>query len=53
MLTPTSIAENGGVATVTATLDRQSTSPVTVTVSATAGTGAVAGDFTLSTTPLA
>ncbi len=53
VLTPTSrsITENGGVATVTATLDRQSTSPVTVTVSATAGTGAVAGDFTLSTTP--
>ena len=51
VLTPTSIAENGRVATVTATLDRQSTSPVTVTVSATAGTGAVAGDFTLSTTP--
>ena len=51
VLTPTSIAENSRVATVTATLDRQSSSPVTVTVSATAGTGAVAGDFTLSTTP--
>ena len=51
VLTPTSIAENSRVATVTATLDRQSSSPVTVTVSATAGTGAGAGDFTLSTTP--
>ena len=53
VLTPTSrsITENGGIATVTATLDRQSSSAVTVTVSATAGTGAVAGDFTLSTTP--
>ena len=52
VLTPTTIAETGGVATVTAMLDRQSASPVTVTVSATAGTGAVAGDFTLSTAPL-
>ncbi len=48
-LDPASIAENGGVATVTATLDRTSSVAVTVTVAAAAGTGAVAGDFSLST----
>ena len=48
-LSSASIAENGGVATVTATLDRQSTVAVTVTVAATAVSPAVAGDFTLST----
>ncbi len=48
-LDPASIAENGGVATVTATLDRTSSVAVTVTVGAAAGTGAVAGDFSLST----
>ncbi len=51
VLTPGSIGENGGVATVTATLDRQVAAAVTVTVSATAVAPAVAGDFTLSTTP--
>ena len=49
VLSSGSIAENGGVATVTATLDRQSTVAVTVTVAATAVSPAVAGDFTLST----
>ncbi len=48
-LSSASIAENGGVATVTATLDRQSSAPVTVTVAAAAGANAAAGDFTLST----
>ena len=48
-LSSASIAENGGVATVTATLDRTSSVAVTVTVVAAAGTNAVAGDFTLST----
>ena len=37
VLSSNSIAENGGVATVTATLDRQSTVAVTVTVAAAAG----------------
>ena len=48
-LSSNSISENGGIATVTATLDRQSTVAVTVTVAATAVSPAVAGDFTLST----
>ena len=50
-LSSSSIGENGGIATVTATLDRQSSIAVTVTVAAApvASTGAVAGDFTLST----
>ena len=50
-LSSNSIAENGGVATVTATLDRTSSVAVTVTVTAAAvaASGAVAGDFTLST----
>ena len=48
VLSSNSIAENGGVATVTATLDRQSAVAVTVTVAATAVSPAVAGDFTLS-----
>ena len=49
-LSSASISENGGVATVTATLDRQSSAAVTVTVAAAAvaSSGAVAGDFTLS-----
>ncbi len=49
VLSSSSIAENGGVATVTATLDRQSTVAVTVTVAAAAGANTAAGDFTLST----
>ena len=46
-LSSTSISETGGVATVTATLDRASSEAVTVTVSATGATAA-AGDFSLS-----
>ena len=48
-LMPTSISENGGSATVTARLSHTSGATTTVTVSATAVTPAVAGDFTLST----
>ena len=40
---------NGGVSTVTARLDRESSETTTVTVSATAVSPAVAGDFRLST----
>ena len=47
-LMPTSISENGGSATVTARLSHTSGETTTVTVSATAVTPAVAGDFTLS-----
>ena len=47
-LTPSSIAETSGVATVTARLSGASSAAVTVTVAAAAGTGAVAADFTLS-----
>ena len=51
VLGPASISENGGVSSVTATLSGPSSQPVTVTVAAAAvaSTGAVAGDFTLST----
>ncbi len=49
VLTPSSITETGGVSTVTATLSGVSSEAVTVTVGATAGTGAVAADFALST----
>ena len=48
-LSPTSISENSGVATVTAKLSGKSSQAVTVTVAAVAGTGAVAADFALST----
>ena len=48
VLTPTSISETNGVATVTARLSGASSAAVTVTVAAAAGTGAVAADFTLS-----
>ena len=51
-LSSNSIAENGGIATVTATLDRQSTVAVTVTVAAAAVSPAVAGDFTQTGTAL-
>ena len=44
-LSPSSIGENGGATTVTATLDRTSAVAVTVTVSASPGSGT---DFTLS-----
>ena len=47
-LMPTSINENGGSATVTARLDRESSETTTVTISATALFPAVAGDFALS-----
>ncbi len=49
-LSRTSIAESGATnsATVTASLDRASSAATTVTVSAAAGTNAVAGDFSLS-----
>ena len=46
-LSRSSIAEAGGVATVTATLDRASSVAVTVTVAAAPGTNAAVGDFTL------
>ena len=44
-LSSSTIAENGGVATVTATLDQASSVATTVTVAAAAGAGAVSGDF--------
>ena len=49
-LSPPSISESGASnsAAVTASLDRASTAETTVTVSATPGTNAAAGDFTLS-----
>ena len=46
-LNPDSIAENGGVSTVTATLNTASAEAFTVTVSAVAVDPAVTGDFTL------
>ena len=49
VLTPSSITETGGISTVTATLSGPSSESVTVTVAAAAGTGAVSGDFALST----
>ena len=48
VLSPSSISENGGVSTVTATLSGPSSEAVTVTVSATPVSPAVSGDFTLS-----
>ena len=47
-LTPPSIAEAGGVSTVTATLSHPSSAATTVTVSAAPVAPAVAGDFTLA-----
>ncbi len=49
VLSPDRISENGGVATVTATLDRASSQAITIAVSATPVSPAVEGDFTLST----
>ena len=49
LLTPDSIGENGGVSTVTASLDRTSSAVTTVTVSAMPVDPAVSGDFVLST----
>ena len=53
-LSSTSISENGGIATVTATLSGKSSAAATVTVTAAAvaSTGAVATDFTQSGTTL-
>ena len=48
VLTPASISESGGVTTVTATLSNPSANAVTVAVTATAVSPAVAGDFALS-----
>ena len=48
-LTPSTISENGGVSTVTATLSGTSSAEVTVTVSASADSPATNDDFTLST----
>ena len=48
VLTPSSIAENGGTSTVTATLSGTVSAALTLTVAAQAVTPAVAGDFTLS-----
>ena len=47
-LSSSSIGESGGTSTVTATLDRQSSVAVTVTVAASPVSPAVAGDFMLS-----
>ena len=47
-LMPTSISENGGSSTVTASLSHTSTATTTVTVSAAAVSPAVSGDFSLS-----
>ena len=47
-LSPSSISENGGEATVTATLDAASPATTTIMVTAATGTNAVAGDFALS-----
>ena len=48
LLSPASVSENGGVATVTATLSEASTAATTITVSAAAGTDTDSSDFTLS-----
>ena len=47
-LNPASVSENGGVATVTATLSHPSAAPTTLTVTASPMSPAVSGDFTLS-----
>ena len=48
VLTPDTIAENGGVSTVTATLDHPSSQDTTLTVTAAPESPAVAGDYGLS-----
>ena len=48
VLSPSSISENSGVSTVTATLDRPSGNSITVQISATATSPATAADFNLS-----
>ena len=52
VLTPSSVTENGGISTVTATLSHPSSEAVTLTVAASPGAGAVAGDFTQAGTTL-
>ena len=52
MLTPQMISENGGVSTVTATVSPASSEAFTVTVSTSAVSPAVAGDFMLTGTTL-
>ena len=52
VLTPPSIAEDGGVARVTATASPAWSEPFTVTIGAAAVSPAMAGDFTLSGTTL-
>ena len=47
-LMPDSIGENGGVSTITATLDRASSEETTVTVSASADSPAVSADYRLT-----
>ncbi|MYI25206.1 MAG: hypothetical protein F4109_07225, partial [Gammaproteobacteria bacterium] len=47
-LSPDSISENGGVSTVTASLNHKSSAVTTITVSAAPVSPAVSGDFTLS-----
>ena len=47
-LSSSSISENGGSTTVTASLDRASGEETSITVSAAPGTGATASDYTLS-----
>ena len=49
VLSPASISENGAISTVTATLSHTSSDPTTITVSASAVSPAVPGDYTLST----
>ena len=49
VLSPSSVSEDGGSSTVTATLSAESSADVTLTVSASAVSPAVSGDFTLST----
>ena len=48
-LAPSSISENGGVSTVTATLSQSLIADVTISVSASAVSPTTSGDFTLST----
>ncbi len=52
VLTPAAISENGGVSTVTATLDGESGADTTLTVSVTPVSPATAADFTLSADPV-
>ena len=49
VLSPASISENGAISTVTATLSHTSSAATTITVSASAVSPAVLGDYTLST----